>query len=138
MEAGRVGNEADYGNMMVWNSDFPWQLRDLASLISNRLTFRGVCPCHLVCLPLKIKNQPTKKKNQYFNTRTFTFFTSSCVYESVTVIDILCKGHCLASGWSLSLNINNQNQKQKNPNIASEFTLCPPPPCLINIHELWA
>lgn len=77
--------------------DFPWSL-PLSS-----------------CLSASENLKPATKKKQYFNTRTFTFFTSSCVYESVTVIDILCKGHCSASGWALSLNINNQNQKQKEP-----------------------
>lgn len=36
-----VGYEADYGNMTVWSLEFRWLLKDLESLISNRLTLSG-------------------------------------------------------------------------------------------------
>lgn len=71
VEVGRVGCEADYGNAKVWSLEFPRLLKDLKSLILNRLTWCAGSS-QLVCL-CKLKK------------RTLNPFTS--VRLSLTLID---------------------------------------------------
>lgn len=100
--------------------DFPWSL-PLSS-----------------CLSASENLKPATKKNSIsIQEHSLSSPPLVCMSQSLWLtssVKVTVRRQAELSHWTSIIRIKNK----KNPNITPEFTLCPPPPCLINIHELWA
>ena len=128
-----VDIEADYGNMKVWNLEFPRLCEGLETLILNSWTLSlSLSLAHSV-RPCKLKNNP-KDIFQYQNIRSLHLLCASVAHvdgQLSVKVNVGPVGHFLLiySHRSLCSSVNNQNKTNKtNITPASSLSVLDWPP----------